>query len=241
MKIIAILHFFTILSPLFTLNDESFRVNSRDNNYLVIEEGKAVSISKPSLYEYRIYHEYNDDVLVDSIGENVFDLTTNKFDLMISNGVTSIDLGALSNSNILSINYTGSKEEWEALNITFSKPVNYYQKDEGFINYWNRFIRTSKDVDICLIKESDYRLVKGMYDALESYDRSYVNDYRDITGQTIKQSMTLLDNMFKDNKDNHQGAMIKQDTMIALVVSIAISGMTAISIFYLLKQKNIIS
>ena len=196
---------------------------------------------------YRIYSSYNsnhgDDqiVSISQISSHVFSsCTSTSISLMISNGITVIEEDAL--ENISEIHFTGSEEEWNEYSLTFNGNVSFYEYDEGFINYWDEYVRPNSSSDICDIGKSAYLTLKNKYNSLLSNDRIVVDAYKDKAGQTIRSSMLYLADYFNSsNNSNGSQTTLNQDTTIGLIVSIAIFGMTTISIFYLLKRKNIIS
>ena len=219
-----------------------------NDNYLTLEEKedgsyKVIGLNDSSLSEYRIYHEYEGNITISEIGDNVFSETTQNIIVMVSNGITSISSSVFNINNLVQINFTGSEVEWTSYNLSVSKPVYYYENDEGFINYWNINIRPTADFDVCDIGRENFLILKSKYDALGAKDKLYVDDYLDASGNKIGKTMSYLSKYFEENKSNSGGAnsFLSQDVTLGLIVSIAIFGMTTISIFYLLKKKEIIS
>ena len=204
---------------------------------------KVTGLNDTTLNEYRIYHEYSDNKVVSEIGENIFTNVDHSVVILISNGIESFTSATFAGATITQINYTGSETEWIAHNIETNVPVYYYQCDEGFINYWNTNIRPTADFDVCSIGKDGFLVLKAMYDALGAKDKTYVDAYTDKSNSKIGETMNYLSKYFEDNKENSNGAnsFLSQDVTLGLIVSIAIFGMTTISIFYLLKKKDIIS
>ncbi len=236
-----------IIPQFFENNPQNSAFFHENEGYLTLEVKedstyKVTGLSDLTLNEYRIYHEYDDNVIVSEIADNIFSSVDHNIVLLISNGITNFTSGAFSN-NITQINYTGSEAEWISHNILTSIPVYYYQCDEGFINYWNTNIRPTAEFDVCSIGKDGFMTLKAMYDALGAKDKTYVDAYKDKADTKIGETMNYLSKYFEDNKENSNGAnsFLSQDVTLGLIVSIAIFGMTTISIFYLLKKRNIIS
>lgn len=203
---------------------------------------RVIGFNDLSLKEYRIYHSYDDGVIIDEISDTALSLVNHNFTLLISNMISSFNSALFDNDYLSVINYTGSIAEWDLKNITTDKTVNYYQKDEGFINYWNAFVRPHSDSDICAIQIDGYQILKNMYNALGARDLIIVNAYIDASGSSIASSMRYLKNYFQDDSHSRGSSsnQVSKDTTIGLIVGIAFFGMTTISIFYLLRKKGII-
>ena len=236
-----------IIPQFFGNNGQNSIISHENEGYLTLEVKedntyKVTGLSDLSLNEYRIYHEYNDNVIVSEIGENIFSGVDHDIVVLISNGVETFTSETFSN-NITQINYTGSEIEWVSHHIVTSIPVYYYQCDEGFINYWNTNIRPTPEFDVCSIGKDGFMTLKAMYEALGAKDKTYVDAYKDKADAKISETMSYLSKYFEDNKENSNGAnsFLSQDVTLGLIVSIAIFGMTTISIFYLLKKRDIIS
>ena len=88
----------------------------------------------------------------------------------------------------------------------------------------------------------DYFLLKDKYDLLVAEDKAYVNDYIDKADQSIEDTMDYLSKYFEEEKQTSPSKKnLPQDMTIGIIVSVAIFGMTTISIFYILKQQKIIN
>lgn len=208
--------------------------NERDNYTLMGINGFEGS-------EFRIYH-YKDYV-IDEINDNAF--VNQNFDtLVLSNSVKKVSNNAFLNaSSINELKYTGNSDEFSALEISFEFPNGYslYSVDEGFINYWDENIRTSASTNIC--NDIDYHTfqeVYGLYLNLSEEDRIVVDSYEDAAGAKIKDSMIELKNHFNQIPKSNQTEEWNQTAAITLITVIALIGMTSITIFFLLKTKNII-
>lgn len=244
-----------LLVPLFLtgfsqINRQNQPLSQENEGYLELEiidasnpnVYKVIGLNDTTLKEYRIYHEYDDGVIIDEISDNAFNHVNNTFTVLISNLVSSFTSDLFTNPYLTAINFTGSQTEWANKNIATAKTVNYYQKDEGFVNYWNTYVRPDSESDICSIQIDGYRTLKNMYNALGARDLIKVNAYVDASGSTIEDAVLYLKSYFQDDSESHQSPsnQMSQDTTIGLIVGIAFFGMTTISIFYLLKRKGII-
>ncbi len=188
--------------------------------------------------EFRLYR-YN-DLLIDEISDNVFDgIDVNN--LVLTNSITHISSDTFNNSNIKNIRFTGSKEEFDSLNLDLNNiNVSYYAVDEGFINYWNKNIRPIEKANICDISEKTFNEVYSLYSSLSKEDLAVVNEYEDSAKAKIADSMKELVRVFVDPEPAKKNNDWNQTGAIILIIFIAVLGMTSITIFYLLKTKNLI-
>ena len=204
---------------------------------------------------------YSTDFVVENhVLKEVNDKTANEIRIYSSSGVTSIDEHAFDGCSFTSIMVSNSVTTFAptltdgiTLNLTndkasysFALPenvvINEYACDEGFINYWNDKVRPDGEVDVCSMSIDDYILLKDKYDLLVAEDKAYVNDYIDKAEQSIEDTMDYLSKYFEEEKQtNPSKKNLPQDMTIGIIVSVAIFGMTTISIFYILKQQKIIN
>ena len=189
--------------------------------------------------EFRLYHY--DDLLIDEVSDTAFNGTTFS-SLMLTYSVTHINDAVFENaSNIKNIFFTGSEAEYQALNLTHPfNSVSYYSKDEGFICFWNREIRPTKDSNICSISKATFNQVYSMYKQLDKNDLQVVDAYVDLGGAKISDSMKQLVNHFSESKPSRKNDEWNQTGAITLIIFIAVLGMTSITVFFLLKTKHII-
>ena len=194
--------------------------------------------------EFRIYRY--DDYLIDEISDEAFKDSDTVTTLVVSDCVNKItnDLFKSENSHIQNIQYTGSKEDFatkfSTLNDDIKNKVVEYATDEGFMNYWNEFIRPDKDFNICSISEDVYRKAYGLYTRLSAEDLAYVKELPDNSGAKIKDSMDTLKRYFVEGNNAQKNEEWNQTGAITLIIVISIIGMTSITVFFLLKTKNII-
>lgn len=234
--------FLPLLSLAFALSPKQANesVNYRDYlNTSLNERGNYTldSINSFSGNEFRIYHY--DDLLIDEISDNAFSGTSFS-SLVLTNSVTHINQAAFENaSNIKTVSFTGSKEEFDSLGISFSK-ITYYAVDEGFINYWNKNIRPESTSNICSISQDTFNHVNDLYKNLSDEDLKAVNNYVDLANVKISESMKELIRVFATPEPAKKNDEWNQTGAIILIIFIAVIGMTSITIFYLLKTKNII-
>ena len=134
--------------------------------------------------------------------------------------------------------------------IKFAIPDNVtvveYACDEGFLNYWNEFIRPNIDGSICNVNKEHYVKMKLLYSQLKNrndyanVDSETVETTKDGTG-TIRDSIRFLDSYFGNSNKSQMGEKeISQSVMITLILIIASFGMTSIGLFYFLKDRNVI-
>ena len=240
------------ISSLFLGFNNTPSLNSnRSGNYLnFAQKGDGTyvveSLKDNTLNEYRLYQRYNiDEDIYEISGINVdlFDNIDHPFIIMVSRDLNLPSNEMFDNPNLIQINYTGSIEQWNALNLNVNVDVYSYEFDEGFINLWDDEVRPTSDSDICSMSKEKFKTIKEKYDSLNSEDRAYVNEYIDRANQSIEDTMEYLSKYYSDEQKN--GDQVKknlpQDMTIGIIVSVAIFGMTTISIFYILKQQKIIN
>lgn len=190
--------------------------------------------------QLRIYH-YN-DLVIDEVSDTAFS-GTSFTSLMLTNSITIIHNAAFEGTSIAKLYFTGSEEEYNNLNLTYfaSSAVSYYAFDEGFMNYWNKNVRPNSDSNICNISKATYLEVYGLYKNLGEDDLSNVDATKDLSGATIKDSMKELIRVFGATENSNQHDEWNQTSAITFIIIIAVLGMTSITIFFLLKTKNIIN
>lgn len=207
-----------------------------DDTYFV----KSVSDSAKDKTNLRLYSTYNDKV-VSEINDGLFNDCLNLTSVMLSSNFTSVPAGLFEIASVTTIQYTGSLEEFSSLNYQTEKTVETYSCDEGFVNYWNKFIRPTKESSICDISNETYQELLVKYELLNSYDETIVNDYVDQGGEKISESMDYLEAYFSPGESTNKKTEISKSVTLSIIVGVAIFGMTSIAIFYLLMKKNIIS
>ena len=214
------------------------------NDGLIVEQNERgnytlTGVSSVNSEEIRIY--YNESKIIDEISDTAFTTCTQLNSLMISKCVLYVSDAAFIDS-ISTVNYTGSQEQFEALNITkeFAN-INYYACDEGFINYWNEKVRTSAEVSICDMSKADFQALYALYSNLSLTDRKTVDETKDIANEKIGESMAVLINQFKTPQSSQPKNEWKQSGAITFIIIVSVIGMTSICIFFLLKTKQIIS
>lgn len=117
---------------------------------------------------------------------------------------------------------------------------------DDFITYWREDFRLDDKgnvIAICDITKEDFReMYYNHYIQLSATDRTRVNKIKDYEeGYTIKDSIDQLAKMYISGKsDSDNKSNLDQPTSIIIVVSIAIFGMTSISIFFIFKQEKFI-
>ena len=209
-------------------------LNSRGNYTLTGIKSDYLSSNDIRVYRF-------DDKPIDEIDENAF-VGTSFNSVMISKDITYLTNAVFENAtNITIIYYTGSLEQFSALNLSFDvNNVVSYSFDEGFINYWNDNIRTSKDTNICNITRDQYNETIALYNKLNKSDLEVVNSYTDLADSKIVDSIKELARVFSYSPSPKKKDEWNQTGAITLIIVIAIIGTTSITIFFLLKTKNII-
>ena len=219
----------------------------RDNSvFNLITNGdnqiEITGVNDNSLYEYRIYSESISNIRIESIGNDAFSSCSNMTSIMITSDIVSISDNAFNGcSKLTSILYTGSLEEFKNKFGDSSYDVFEYSYDEGFINYWNNFIRVEETSNLCDISKDLFNSIYAKYSALSPDDKDYVNSYVDVAGINIKSSMDFLIGYFNEtpskNIDNKE---MNKTTALSLILTASIIGMTSICVFFFFKSKNII-
>jgi hypothetical protein len=118
--------------------------------------------------------------------------------------------------------------------------ISYYSCDEGFINYWNENIRPNENSNICDITQSTFSEVYSLYKSLSNEDLETVDSYVDLADAKISDSMKELISVFTKTPNAPKNTEWNQTGAITLIMIIAVIGMTSITVFFLLKTKNII-
>ena len=210
-------------------------VNGRGN--YTVTSVKDDYLASPNIRIYKF-----EDNPIDEIGDDAF-LNTTFTSVVISKDITHINNAVFENApNIETIYYTGSLEQFSALNLSFDiDHVVPYSVDEGFINYWNTKIRTAKEINICNITRDQYNETMTLYNDLIETDLSVVNNYVDLAGYKISDSIKELIRVFSDIPSPKKKDEWNQTGAITLIIVIAVLGTTSITIFYLLKTKNYIN
>jgi hypothetical protein len=240
----ALLPLIISLPIAFTSAIAPIRAASTNQDIFVLEENargnytiKGVNPSKNMSKELRIY--YDENRLIDEIADTAFDDCKNLQRLMLSYSVTHINSTSI--DDIKTLYYTGSEEQFESLALTYSGTVNYYSYDEGFIYYWNTNIRPTTDTSICDMSKESFDIVYKLYSKLSYSDRASVDEYEDIAGEPISDSMKELINLYGKKNPSRSKDEFTQDNAIGVIIVIALIGMTSICVFYLLKTKEVIS
>lgn len=221
-----------LLASLFTSSVWNVQIQYSDD--IIVEDHVLTAVNDKDSQYIRVYAESG----ATSIGEHAFDDCKFEY-LMVSNKIR--ENAATFPDTLKTFEYTGA-----AADINFDLPedvtVIEYACDEGFLNYWNEFIRPNIDGSICNVNKEHYVKMKSLYSNLDrwAYDLETVNTTHDGTG-TIKDSIKFLDNYFgNSNKSRMTEKEISQSVMITLILIIASFGMTSIGLFYFLKDKKVI-
>ena len=126
------------------------------------------------------------------------------------------------------------------------KSVQINDATNDFITYWKEDFRLDDKgevIAICDITKADFRdMYYNHYLKLSATERANVNKAKDLEeGYTIKDSIDQLAKMYISGKsDSEAKSNLDQPTSIIIVVSVAIFGITSISIFFIFKQEKFI-
>ena len=209
-------------------------INER-GNYTIV----GVNDSLKNNEEIKIYN--NEEALIDEISDDAFTSCTNLKTIVLSYSITHISDDAFVDS-IETVKYTGSLEEYIALGI--SKEFDYlyyYASDEGFLNYWDKFIRPTEKSNICNITKQIFSEAYTLYTDLSISERDIVDNTIDKGGAKISASMKVLIEYFNGNpQPSNRGTTWNQKGAISFIIVVAVIGMTSICVFYLMKTKQII-
>ena len=156
----------------------------------------------------------------------------------------SLFLGLAMLFTLLSGGFTCSKTN-NSIQIK-EQTVQIHDESNDFITYWKEDFRKNSDgsiIAICDISKDKFiEMYYSHYAPLTAEQKRVVNatsDYEE--GYTIKDSITQLANMYSNHHaSSNTRSNLDQPTSIIIVVSIALFGMSTISIFFIFKQKKFI-
>ena len=213
--------------------------HSNKDYFSISEEHVVTSVLESHINdsELRLYNE-GETLIID---KHVFDACSSLNSLMLTFNVSEVKEQIWPNA-LTTINFTGSFEEYGALNISFSGIVNYYACDEGFIYNWDKNVRVTENTNLCdSVSKEQYLLLVEKYNALSSDEKEVVDAYKDKANSTIKDSMKYLKGIYGEQESRKSEKETSSSLMITLILTTAIIGMTFIAVLYLLKDKNIIN
>ena len=200
----------------------------------IVENGVLTGVQEDAKTSYNQFRIYSNSGIT-SVAANAFDGCTVD-SIMIADTVQQF-YPVLSEGTV--VNLTKDKVSYN-FDLPNDLIINEYACDEGFINYWDLFIRNNVDKSICNVSREHYIQIKTLYSNLSSQDKLTVDGTSDGTG-TIKDSMNYLNSHFNSTPSQNSNREIPQTVMITVILVIASFGMTAIGIFYVLKDKKVIN
>ena len=200
----------------------------------VVENGTLMSVSEHARTSYTQFRIYSNSGIV-AVDANAFD-GCNVESIMISDAVRNF-YPVLNEGTI--VNLTKEKSAYH-FDLPDNVTINEYACDEGFTNYWDLYIRNNVDKSICNVSREHYTKIKALYSNLSEQDKLTVKNLEDGTG-TIEDSLEYLDSHFNSSPSKMTTKEISQSVMITVILVIASFGMTAIGIFYVLKDKKVIN
>ena len=220
-----------------TYNNDHFVLEEiSEHNYKIIGvKSEFTNESELRIYDTEEYH-------VTTIDDGAFDECTNLSSFIISQCVTNIPVDAFAGLNLSSIGYTGSLDLFNALNLVTSDVVFEYAGDEGFMNYWQEFVRPTPDFNICDVSKAVYEKALSLYTNLSEIDRAAIRNLKDGEGDdTILDSLNYLKELHREAKKENRTKEANKSTMIVFILIIASLGMSFICVFYLLRERKIIN
>lgn len=235
------------LAPGVSFVSPKLNEGSYNSDHYEIVDGVLTSV----LPEYidatsiRIYGPEFDDTAINSIADDAFTSMSSLNSIMISKEVSLTSADFLPNS-VKTIYFTGKIEEFSLTNLPQDITVHYEACDEGFICKWHDEVREYNDVSVSIcdtVSKATYQEFASLYSNLSSTgDFETVKLYPDTEEFNIGESMKKLADMYSPSSDskNNQKTM-SQSSMIVLILVIAAIGMTSIGLFYVLKDKKVIS
>ena len=119
-------------------------------------------------------------------------------------------------------------------------------ESDDFLSYWRDDFRKDnqgKLIAICDITYAEYMSMYEKYATLNESDRNIINSTADYEeGYTIKDSIKELIRIYSGKKQNSEGERrtLNQSSTIAVIVVIAVFGMSVICVFFVMKNVNLI-
>ena len=119
-------------------------------------------------------------------------------------------------------------------------------ESDEFLSYWKDDFRKDDNgniISICDISYQDYTVMYSKYVALNSSDKLIVDKTPDYEANytildSIKELVRIYGNKRKDNQAER--ATLNQSSTIAIIVVIAVFGMSVICVFFVMKNTNLI-
>lgn len=119
-------------------------------------------------------------------------------------------------------------------------------ESDEFLSYWEDDFRKDDNgniISICDISYHDYTVMYSKYVALNSSDKLIVDKTPDYEANytildSIKELVRIYGNKRKDNQAER--ATLNQSSTIAIIVVIAVFGMSVICVFFVMKNTNLI-
>ena len=199
----------------------------------IVENGVLIGVQNEAKHSYDQFRIYSNSGITEVAADAFEGCTVNS--IMISDTVQHF-YPVLNEGTV--VNLTKEKSAYH-FDLPDNVTINEYACDEGFINYWDLYIRDNVTKSICNVTRDHYTKIKNLYSNLSNQDKLTVNHTSDGTG-TIEDSLKYLDNHFNSSPSQKTNKEIPQTVMITVILVIASFGMTAIGIFFVLKDKKVI-
>ena len=119
-------------------------------------------------------------------------------------------------------------------------------ESDEFLSYWKDDFRKDDNgniISICDISYQDYTVMYSKYVALNNSDKLIVDKTPDYeTNYTILDSIKELVRIYGNKRNDNQAerATLNQSSTIAIIVVIAVFGMSVICVFFVMKNTNLI-
>ena len=119
-------------------------------------------------------------------------------------------------------------------------------ESDEFLSYWKDDFRKDDNgniISICDISYQEYTVMYSKYAALNNSDRLIVDKTPDYeTNYTILDSIKELVRIYGNKRNDNQAerATLNQSSTIAIIVVIAVFGMSVICVFFVMKNTNLI-
>ena len=250
LKLLTISLFSLCFGTTFSSNVSTKSINTFNNEFNIVSETdglwiESVKTEFKNARELRIYGNAFVDSPVVGIKDGAFDGCTSLNSLMISSSVQNISsLSLRGASNLSDLYLTKSTNEFPNKTLLTYYNVTEYAFSEGFENYWKINVRDNDDENLCdKVNKDLYQIILSKYSALSlSNDLEFIKNRIEnhTANTTYGEAMNILSTKYGEDK-NPKSKDINKAGILTFILIVASFGMTAIGVFYFLKDKQIIS
>ncbi|MCQ2814900.1 MAG: hypothetical protein MJ227_01200 [Bacilli bacterium] len=119
--------------------------------------------------------------------------------------------------------------------------VQHLETAQKYEEYWTANVRPTPESSICDVDKDTYNFLYYEYNVMVRGEKVLLDEWTDLAGEKVKASLDFLTAMYypKTTPSNTKNAL-PEDTTLTIIISIAFIGMTAIGLFFVLKNKNLI-